>query len=82
MAYHGGLLNIPVTVVVPVFAPIMKIENCKRYGAKVIIHGVNMGESRDLGLRMAREQGLLYVNGWATFERAEAIEKQILCMYL
>ncbi len=46
------------------FAPIMKIENCKKYGATVIIHGENMGESRDLGLKMAREEGLLYVNGF------------------
>ncbi len=53
----------PVTVVMPVVAPIMKIENCKRYGATVVIHGENMGESRDHGLRMARERGMLYVNG-------------------
>ena len=30
LAYHGGQLGIPVTVVMPVVAPIMKIENCKR----------------------------------------------------
>ena len=30
----------------PVVAPIMKIQNCKNYGATVIIHGQNIGESR------------------------------------
>jgi len=34
-----------------------------RYGATVIIHGENMGESREYGLRLAAETGMLYVNG-------------------
>ncbi len=44
-------------------APIMKIENCKRYGATVIIHGDNMAECRDHGLQIAQNEGKLYVNG-------------------
>ena len=40
-------LDIPVTVVMPVVAPIMKVENCKKFGANVLIHGANIGESRD-----------------------------------
>ena len=32
----------------PVVAPIMKIQNCKNYGATVIIHGQNIGESRQV----------------------------------
>ena len=47
MAYHGGLMGIPVTVVMPVVAPIMKVENCKKYGANIIITGQDIGESRD-----------------------------------
>ena len=35
----------------PVIAPIMKVENCKKYGATVIIHGANMGESKEHALR-------------------------------
>ena len=31
----------------PVVAPIMKVENCKKFGANVLIHGANIGESRD-----------------------------------
>ena len=56
-------LGIPVTVVMPVIAPIMKIENCKRYGAKIIIHGQNIGEAKELALKLGKEQGFLYVNG-------------------
>lgn len=47
----------------PVVAPIMKIENCKRYGANVIIFGQNIGESRQQALEIGAERNLLYVNG-------------------
>ena len=33
MAYHGGLLKIPVTVVMPRFAPLIKVANCRKLGA-------------------------------------------------
>jgi threonine dehydratase len=47
----------------PVVAPIMKIQNCKKYGAKVIIHGQNIAECRDYAMKIAKKEGLLYVNG-------------------
>src|ERR1700757_1570985 len=33
LAYHARLLNVPITVVMPKFAPITKIANCRRLGA-------------------------------------------------
>src|SRR5829696_3940580 len=33
LAYHGALLGIAVTVVMPEFAPLIKRENCKKLGA-------------------------------------------------
>ena len=56
-------LGIPVTVCMPVVAPIMKVENCKKFGATVIIHGANIGESRDKALVIGKEKGFMYVNG-------------------
>src|SRR5689334_13469037 len=35
LAYHGQLLGIPVTVVMPRFAPLAKVTNCRRLGATV-----------------------------------------------
>ena len=60
---YFSFLDIPVTVVMPVVAPIMKVENCKKFGAKVIIHGDNIGESRERALEIGKENGLMYVNG-------------------
>lgn len=64
LAYHGGLLDIPVTVVMPIVAPIMKVENCKKYGANVIIHGADIGESRLHALKIVAKKGMMYINGY------------------
>lgn len=64
LAYHGGQLNIPVTVIMPIVAPIMKVENCKKYGANVIIHGADIGESRIHALKLAAKKGFQYINGY------------------
>jgi len=64
LAYHGGQLNVPVTVVMPIVAPIMKVENCKNYGANVIIHGADIGESRIHALKLAAKRGYEYINGY------------------
>ena len=37
LSYHGFKLGVPVTVVMPVAASLMKIQKCRNYGANVII---------------------------------------------
>lgn len=63
LCYHGNKLGIPVTVVMPVLAPIMKIAACRQYGANVIVDGLDMGEAKRIALRQAKENGLTYING-------------------
>ena len=63
LCYHGNKLGIPVTVVMPVLAPIMKIAACRQYGANVIVDGLDMGEAKRIALRQAKEKGLTYING-------------------
>ncbi|XP_006621911.1 uncharacterized protein LOC102681649 [Apis dorsata] len=64
LCYHGYKLGIPVTVVMPVIAPIMKIVACRQYGANVIVDGLDMEEARRIALRRAKEKGLTYINGY------------------
>ena len=51
------------TVVMPVTAPIMKVENCKKMGAKVVIYGSNFGEAKKRALAIGHRKKLLYING-------------------
>ena len=64
LAYHGQLLKIPVTVVMPKFAPLTKVQNCRRLGANVILHGADLGEARKRADEIAAEKKLTYINGF------------------
>ncbi|MEO0476253.1 MAG: pyridoxal-phosphate dependent enzyme, partial [Planctomycetota bacterium] len=58
LASHGKQLNIPVTVVMPVFAPMIKIENCRDFGAEVILHGEDIGACKEHAESLVRSRGL------------------------
>lgn len=44
LSYHGKDLGIPVTVVMPLNAPIMKISACRKHGATVHVNGADLIE--------------------------------------
>ncbi|XP_065065823.1 L-threonine ammonia-lyase-like [Rhopilema esculentum] len=64
LAYHGKELNVPVTVVMPLNAPIMKINACKKYGANVHVIGSDIIEAKDVAMKMAKANRLAYINGY------------------
>ncbi len=64
VAYHAQLLGIPATVVMPRFAPLTKIVNCRRFGATVLLHGANIAEARARADEIVAEHGLRYINGF------------------
>jgi threonine dehydratase len=61
LAYHGGRLGIPVTVVMPVNAPLTKVSNTRGYGATVVSSGTILDESAEVAARLAAERGLVTV---------------------
>ena len=64
LAYHGKLLGIPVTVVMPRFAPLTKVSNCQAMGARVILHGELFGDARAKADELVASEGLTYVHGF------------------
>ncbi len=64
LAYHGRLLEIPVTVVMPRTAPLTKIVNCQQLGANVILEGANIEEARVHAMKFRAARGLTYINGY------------------
>jgi threonine dehydratase len=64
LAYQGELLGVPATVVMPKFAPLIKITNCQKLGAKVVLHGQDFGEAKARAHEIAKEQGLAYIDGF------------------
>jgi threonine dehydratase len=64
LAYHCQLLNIPVTVVMPRFAPLVKVSNCRGFGARVILHGDTFDLARRHATMLAADQHLTYIPGF------------------
>jgi len=64
LAYHGRDLGIPVTVVMPQFAPMIKQSRCRQMGAEVILHGDNIVDAREKADDLARERGRTYIHGF------------------
>ncbi|KAI9999058.1 hypothetical protein PInf_003737 [Phytophthora infestans] len=70
LAYHGQLLGIPVTCVMPKVAPLTKIARCRELGARVVLHGEHILEARDKAEDFVRDENMVYING---FDRPEII---------
>uniref|UniRef100_A0AC34GXR5 Tryptophan synthase beta chain-like PALP domain-containing protein n=1 Tax=Panagrolaimus sp. ES5 TaxID=591445 RepID=A0AC34GXR5_9BILA len=64
LCYHGKKLGIPINVVMPRFAPLMKIDYCVKFGANVIVEGKDITVSRGIALKSAIEFGAVYINGY------------------
>src|SRR6478735_8789426 len=64
LAYHGQLLGIPVTVVMPDYAPLIKVSTCRRLGARVVIQGRDFAEARAGADALAARDGLAYIHGF------------------
>ena len=64
LAYQGRLLGIPATVVMPKFAPLVKVNNCQKLGATVVLHGRDFSEAKAKALEIATEKILAYIDGY------------------
>lgn len=73
LSWHGKLLGVPVTVVMPRFAPLVKVARCRQFGATVVLHGDTFDEARGEADRRAAEQDLTYVH---PFDDAQVIAGQ------
>jgi threonine dehydratase len=68
LAYHGKLLSIPVTVIMPETAPLIKITSCQRLGANVLIRGKNFAEARAFADNLVSKERFTYIHGYDDWE--------------
>lgn len=64
LAYQGKLLSVPATVVMPKHAPLIKVNNCQKLGADVVLYGKDFGEAKTRAHEIAAERGLAYIDGY------------------
>lgn len=62
VAFHAGRLGIPATIVMPDHTPLIKVENTRSFGARVILSGGNFDEAYAEALRVQEREGLTFVH--------------------
>ncbi len=62
VAYHAQRLGIPATIVMPRFAPAVKVERTRGFGATVVLEGDSFDDARTYGLALAEQRGLTLVH--------------------
>ena len=62
VAYHAQRLGIQCTIVMPRFAPAVKVERTRGFGAGVVLEGDTFDDARAHGLALAVERGLTLVH--------------------
>ena len=67
VAYAAQAAGVPATIVMPTTTPLVKVNNTKDYGAKVILHGEVFDESAELAAKLAEEEGLTYIHTSTTW---------------
>lgn len=62
VAYHAQRMGIPATIVMPRFAPAVKVDNTRRFGATVVLEGDTFDDARAHGLALAQARGYTVVH--------------------
>ncbi|HRD77191.1 MAG TPA: threonine ammonia-lyase [Hyphomicrobiaceae bacterium] len=62
VAYHARRLSIPSTIVMPIGTPMVKVENTRRHGAKVIVTGDTLEDAAVFAREHGREKGLTFIH--------------------
>ncbi len=62
VAYAAQKMGVPATIVMPTATPLVKVNNTKEYGAKVLLHGAVFDEAADMAQKLSEEEGLTYVH--------------------
>ncbi|CAH1637804.1 unnamed protein product [Spodoptera littoralis] len=64
LAYHSSQMGIPNIVVMPIHAPITKINKAERLGGKILLQGNNMAEAKLFAMTTSKEKKMIYINGY------------------
>ena len=62
VAYAAQHAGVAATIVMPTTTPLVKVNNTKDYGARVVLHGETFDDAAELAAKLAEEEGLTYVH--------------------
>jgi threonine dehydratase len=62
VAYHGRRLGIPVTIVMPVSTPMIKVTQTESHGAHVVLHGERFDDAHAHARELEEKDGYVFVH--------------------
>jgi len=62
VAFHARRLGIPASIVMPEWAPLIKVASARHHGAEVVLHGANFDEAYAHARTLADERGVIFVH--------------------
>jgi threonine dehydratase len=62
LAFHGGILGVRVTVVMPENAPAVKIARCRGLGAEVLLHGLRFEDAQSFARDFSEQSGAVHLH--------------------
>jgi threonine dehydratase len=64
LAFHAQRLNVAATIVMPLFAPLVKVSRVRQYGALGLLHGDDYDSALAEAQRLSREKGLTFISAF------------------
>lgn len=61
VAFHAQRLGIPATIVMPRFAPLVKVSRARGYGAEVVLAGDDFDQALEQAVQMQDERGSVFI---------------------
>ena len=77
VAYHGRRLGIPVTIVMPMATPTVKVTQTESHGARVVLHGAMFDDAYAKARELEAEHGYVFVH---PFDDAQIIAGAGTCV--
>jgi threonine dehydratase len=62
VAYHAQRMGVPAVIVMPRFAPAVKVANTRRFGADVVLAGDSFDDAKEHGFQLAVERKLVMIH--------------------
>ena len=64
LAFHSHRLNIAATIVMPLFAPLIKVSRVRQYGAQSVLHGNDYDSALAEAQQLSQERGMTFVSAF------------------
>jgi threonine dehydratase len=62
LAYHAARLGVPVTIVMPLSTPFVKVQQTRAFGAEVVLKGESYDEASGFAQALCDERDLIFVH--------------------